>query len=200
MGLMHAVKKYDPSLSSFSYYSAQWIRAYIFRTIIEDDDTVYRPDLLVRRHRHLLHVQRMFEAAHGRPATSAELAAECRKTGKHESKSMTAAQVEDIFRLRMAWTATLDEFGFDGTRMSRMAVDTPSPDDEFIEQERDDAVLRAISVLPPRELEIVLRRYWDDETLETAGARLGVSRQRAHQVELQAIRRMREVLEERWAS
>jgi RNA polymerase sigma factor (sigma-70 family) len=60
--------------------------------------------------------------------------------------------------------------------------------DETRMRERVRAALRT---LPERQLMLIVRHYWHDETLSEIGESWGVTRQRVQQIEAQAINRIR---------
>jgi RNA polymerase primary sigma factor len=65
-----------------------------------------------------------------------------------------------------------------------------------------EAVARALALLPDRERAVIVMRYGleDDEarTYEQVGKKLGVSRERARQIEAKALRRLRHPTRAKW--
>lgn len=75
----------------------------------------------------------------------------------------------------------------------RMIADLPpSPNELFAESERARVVNEVIeSRLTPREIAVVRSRFFDDETLQATGRKLGVSRERIRAIEAKALRKLR---------
>jgi RNA polymerase primary sigma factor len=59
---------------------------------------------------------------------------------------------------------------------------------------RSEALRRALAALPQREREVVVMRYGlggsEAQTLEEIGRRLGLTRERVRQIELESLRRL----------
>jgi RNA polymerase sigma factor (sigma-70 family) len=78
-----------------------------------------------------------------------------------------------------------------------VAGDGPPPDEEVEVALRRDTVRKVLSSLPRREREVLMMRYGlgnsKPETLETIGRRLGLTRERVRQIELETLRRLASV-------
>ena len=70
------------------------------------------------------------------------------------------------------------------------APEGPPPYD----RETERAVADAVRALPPRERAVVRMRFYEGRKLAEAGAALGVTRERARQLQAQALRRVREAV------
>jgi RNA polymerase primary sigma factor len=74
------------------------------------------------------------------------------------------------------------------------AGDDPLPEEEVEVSLRSQALLAALSSLPERERQVLVLRYGLDDaepkTLEEIGRRLGLTRERVRQIELESLRRM----------
>ena len=88
------------------------------------------------------------------------------------------------------------------TRSSFLPDDGPDPEEQLASEEEGrnerTEIKAAVAVLPEREREIIERRHLipEPETLQAVGDRLGISRERVRQLEVRALRRMREYLVE----
>ena len=75
-----------------------------------------------------------------------------------------------------------------------VAGDEPLPEETVETQLRRQALFRALGGLPDREREVVALRYGIDghepRTLEEIGRRLGITRERVRQIELDSLRRL----------
>lgn len=86
-----------------------------------------------------------------------------------------------------------DEFGRGddkGELIDFIPVPDKSPEDEAFSSE----IARALAMLPPRERDVMRLRYIEGMTLKETGETLGFRKQRAEQIEKQAIDRLRKRL------
>lgn len=70
----------------------------------------------------------------------------------------------------------------------------PDPAPEWERREMPAAVLEALAALSPARREVLRLRFWGGATLAAAAASLGVSSERARQLELSALRQLRQRL------
>ena len=75
-----------------------------------------------------------------------------------------------------------------------VAGEDPLPEEEVEVSLRSQALAEALSMLPERERQVLALRYGLDgsepETLEEVGRRLGLTRERVRQIELETLRRL----------
>ena len=75
-----------------------------------------------------------------------------------------------------------------------MAGDEPLPEEEVERALRSQALRQALGALTEREREVVVLRYGladaEPKTLEEIGRRLGLTRERVRQIELESLRRL----------
>ena len=75
-----------------------------------------------------------------------------------------------------------------------VAGDEPLPEEAVELNLRSEALRRALAALPEREREVVAMRYGlggaEPQTLEEIGRRLGLTRERVRQIELESLRRL----------
>ena len=85
-----------------------------------------------------------------------------------------------------------------------VAGDDPLPEETVESHLRRQALLRALGGLPEREREVVTLRYGIDgnepRTLEEIGRRLGLTRERVRQIELDSLRRLANLREMQMAA
>lgn len=77
-----------------------------------------------------------------------------------------------------------------------LVSDAPSAEALLGDAEERAELLAAMAELPPRERRVLVERFWEGRTLVEVGAGLGVSRERARQLEQRAKARLRSRLEE----
>ncbi|HOU93665.1 MAG TPA: RNA polymerase factor sigma-32 [Polyangiaceae bacterium] len=196
-GVVHALRKFEPERGNrFVTYAAYWIRAYILNYIIRSWSLVgvgsgaLRSKMFFKLRRERVRITNLV----GEGEEADELLA--------QRFDMTRTQVVRMVRRLEARDVSLDAKVFDDSTIS--VVDTiPSATrdqesayvDGEVREQVTDAVRCAIGVLDPRERYIVHNRMMadGDEELSLAeiGRRLGVSRERARQLEARAKRKLR---------
>ena len=80
-----------------------------------------------------------------------------------------------------------------------VAGDGPLPDEQVEVTLRSEALKQALSALPWRERQVLILRYGlvdsEPKTLEEIGRRLGLTRERVRQVEVESLRRLSKLQE-----
>jgi RNA polymerase sigma-32 factor len=103
---------------------------------------------------------------------------------------------------RLAWRMTgrdgsLDQMTESGVRpVDRLVSDLPSPEQVVGEAGVQRVLHAALAALSPREQLVIRKRYLDDakHTFEAIGRELGVSKDRARQLEANALAKLQELL------
>jgi RNA polymerase sigma-32 factor len=196
-GVVHALTKFEPERGNrFVTYAAYWIRAYMLNYIIRSWSLVgvgsgaLRSKMFFKLRRERVRITNLV----GEGEHADELLA--------QKFNMTRPQVVKMVRRLEARDVSLDSKVFDDSMTS--LVDTlvsPDRDQEesfAFDQMREhlsDAVRCAVEGLDPRERYIVENRLMadgeDELSLAEIGRRLGVSRERARQLEARAKRKLR---------
>ena len=200
LGLMMAVRKYEPERGvRFVTYAAYWARAYILNFVIKSWSLVgggsgpLRSKVFFKLRRERATVETMVGSDE---RASMELLAERMGT--------TVERTEQLTRRLDARDVSLDAPTGESnaaTMLEGVKDSAPSQEERFFEEERRTAiegVLReAVKTLDERERYIVERRMLSDEEVSLAdiGRTLGVSRERARQLEERAKAKLRKYLE-----
>jgi RNA polymerase sigma factor (sigma-70 family) len=188
-GLIQAVERFDPRRGfKFSTYATWWIRQTIARGIANTSRTIRLP---VHAGDQLLAIRMAvsaLEVRNGRPPKSSEVA---------DAVSMPPKKVEELLPY-LGEPSSLSEHMVDGeTEVGEMVEDesTPAPDQTVFAAMLPTHVAQLLSVLEPREQEVLCLRYGLDRglprTLEEVGEHFGLTREGVRQVELKAISKLR---------
>ena len=116
-----------------------------------------------------------------------------------EIASAADLPLEDVIEIRKADRAvvSLDKpVGDDGDTAfgDLLAIETPAVDEEVHEALKSETLLNAIAELPDAERDVIEMRFGagdrEPQTLSQAGRKLGVSTERARQIEERALKRL----------
>ena len=190
LGLMRATQKYDPHRGyKFSTYATWWIRQGVTRALADQSRTIRLPVHVVERVQRLNKTEREMNVNLARDPSIEELAG---------ALEWTREAVEDTLRQRRV-TLSLDApIGDEESALEDYIEDTSawSPDEVAMQQLNREGVLKAVSDLPPRLALALQLRFGlldnQSRTLEEVGRELGVTRERARQIERQALGLLRE--------
>ena len=104
---------------------------------------------------------------------------------------MQVGAIDDAVRVRVALPV---EIAADGNARDFVAGDDPLPEEEVEVSLRSQALTAALGALHERERQVLVLRYGLDDsepkTLEEIGRRLGLTRERVRQIELESLRRL----------
>ena len=193
LGLIRAIDKYDVSRGyKFSTYATYWIRQAISRAIADQSHTIRTPVHVVEALSKISKVKTALFQELGREPSIEELA-EATNLTPEKINSYTAAS-KNLLSLDKPLTED------DDADMTEIIPDVnqKNPEEELLAVSTKDAILAILDTLSEREKTVVSMRFGLEDgighTLEDIGKTLGVTRERARQIETKAMRKLRQPL------
>jgi RNA polymerase sigma factor for flagellar operon FliA len=191
LGLMDAVRKYDPSKNvQLKHYAEFRIRGAILDSLRQVD---WSPRALRRQARRLEQAVLDCKGRLGRDPTEPEIAAELQITLESLHHLLGDLRGLDIGSLQ---ADANDPNGDELAAQNRPAADQEDPYHLTLRSEMSGLLEKAIGELPARERQVLALYHFEELTMKEVGAVLGIGESRVSQIHTAAVIRLRARLRE----
>jgi RNA polymerase primary sigma factor len=191
IGLIRTMKKFDHRKNfKFSTYATWWIRQSISRAIADGSRTIRLPVHMVNTSKRLSATRQRLFQENGRKPSNEEIS---------KSMGITVTEVGELLDAMSLEPVSLEmPIGEDDDQLSDCVEDQsiPRPEDEAAESMLSEQIRKVMNTLPERERKVIELRFGLDNgngrTLEEVSQELGITRERVRQIELKALKILRE--------
>jgi RNA polymerase primary sigma factor len=196
LGLIEAAHRYDPSRGvRFITYAVWWIRKAILKAIADHSSVVRVPTYRRKKMRQVRDAEQSLRGTLGRTPDRAEIA---------DHLAGAVAHLDSLLHTTPREISLDDPCAPDAERVVRDVIADAAaicPEDRVLRDEDKTLVRRALEALTEKERRVIRERYglagFRPMTLNEIGQRMGISRERVRQIEVQAKEKIRRSVD-RW--
>ena len=196
LGLIEAAHRYDPSRGvRFITYAVWWIRKAILKAIADHSSVVRVPTYRRKKMRQVRDAEQSLRGTLGRTPERAEIA---------DHLAGAVAHLDSLLHTTPREISLDDPCAPDAERVVRDVIADAAaicPEARVLRDEDTALVRRALEALTEKERRVVRERYglsgFRPMTLNEIGQRMGISRERVRQIEVQAKEKIRRSVD-RW--